>query len=538
MLELIKHTKSFGEQFIDFFSKLLGTESWPPRWHCGNWSEFHGWLYIISDLAIWASYFAIPILLLRFVTKKSDIPLPSVFWLFGAFILLCGLTHLIDAVIFWFPMYRLSALTRFVTAIISIITVISLVKLLPAAFSLKTSKQFEEELEKRKLVEASLIEAKNKAQESEQTKEQFLANMSHEIRTPMSAIIGFSQLFENSNLTDEERVWMNAIRQSGENLLVIINDILDFSKINADKMEFEIKPIDLKEITENTLIMFSEKVKTKGIGFNINIDKNLPNWVMGDRVRISQIILNLVSNAIKFTEVGEVNVYLQLEHEFDDKIILKLNVTDTGIGIPEIKHQLVFETFTQATPNTNSKFGGTGLGLPITKKLIELMGGSIDVFSSEGKGSTFIAHIPLEKTNELHIVEKQVDTESSKSEMEHLSILVVDDNILNLTLAKAVFKRWNVAIETAEDGRIAVDKISNGNFDLVLMDIQMPVMNGYEATFEIRNKLKLDIPIIAMTAHALTTEVDKCIKAGMNDYVSKPFDVLKLKEVILKHTRE
>ncbi len=525
------------DQMVEFFTRLLGTENWPPRWRCGRWTDFHGWLYILSDIVIATSYFIIPTLLVVFVLKKKDVPLPRVFWLFGAFILFCGITHLLDAAIFWWPAYRLAALLRFFTAVISILTVIAIIRLVNEALLLKTSKQFEEELNKRKAVEESLIEAREVAEESKKAKEQFLANMSHEIRTPMNAILGFSNLLKETNLDAQQKEWLHTIKVSGENLLVIINDILDFSKIESGKLDFNLGAIDFHAFMNDTMSSVSLTSKQKLIDLELEIAGNVPPSILVDSVRLNQVLLNMLSNSVKFTAKGKVKVKVELYNQVNEVLNLKFTVQDTGMGIPEDKLEKIFEIFTQADSKISAQYGGTGLGLAISKRLIELQGGSIEVQSEVGVGSTFAFTWPFL----LSLSQKETKKSILKTEdliaLSGISILLVEDNKINQKLAKVIIEKHGALIDIAENGKEAIELLKIKKYQLVLMDIQIPVMDGYETTIYIRNELKMDLPIISLTAHALKSELDKCIEVGMNDYITKPYKVNELLSKIIKYVK-
>lgn len=373
-----------------------------------------------------------------------------------------------------------------------------------------------------------LMKAKKELEESMKVKEQFLANMSHEIRTPMNAIVGFTNLLIKTELSNEQKQYVNAIKTSGENLLVIINDILDFSKIQSGKFVFEQIELQLSQVISTLIELMLAKAVEKGIKLSSKIDKNIPDQLIGDPTRLNQILLNLVGNAIKFTEKGEVKITADLTSETDEEVDLKFSIIDTGIGISEDKLSVIFEGFMQASNETTRKYGGTGLGLTIVKQLIELQGGSISVQSEEGEGSTFTFNLKLKKnlqskSEEKSIVKKNTD----ENHLEGLSVLLVEDNLLNQILAKKVLTDWKWKVDVAENGVVALKKLEEHNFDLVLMDIQMPEMDGYETTRSIRKNFthpKSDIPVIAMTAHALAGEVEKCLASGMDEYISKPFD--------------
>jgi PAS domain S-box-containing protein len=398
-------------------------------------------------------------------------------------------------------------------------------------------KKIEEELiEANKIAKKSLKEANQALEELMRTrkeleelmkvKEQFLANMSHEIRTPMNAIVGFTSLLLKTKLTAEQRQYINAVKTSGENLLVIINDILDFSKIQSGKFVFEQIEFRLSQVISTLTEMMLPKSTEKNIRLTTRLDRNIHDYLIGDPTRLNQILLNLVGNAIKFTEKGEVKIVVDLLSEKEDILELKFSIIDTGIGIPPDKIKTVFEGFTQASNETTRKYGGTGLGLTIVKQLIELQKGSISVESKEGEGSTFSFVLKYKK--DLHPESKKNIVEEEEPELiPDLNILLVEDNLLNQILAKKVLTDWKWKVEVAENGAVAVEKLGKNEYDLILMDIQMPEMDGYEATKLIRRSFdppKRDIPIIAMTAHALAGEAEKCLNIGMNEYISKPFD--------------
>ncbi len=368
-------------------------------------------------------------------------------------------------------------------------------------------------------------------------KEQFLANMSHEIRTPMNAIVGFTDLLLKTNPTSEQRQYIEAVKTSGRNLIVIINDILDFSKIGSGKVTFEQIEFDLRHLISTLTELMLPKSMGKNIKISTKVDKRIPVQLIGDPTRLNQIFLNLVGNAIKFTENGGVTIIADLISESEEEIELKFSVNDTGIGIPEDKLDYVFEGFTQATNDTNRKYGGTGLGLTIVKQLVELQGGTITVKSKIGKGSSFVVSIKFTKALPAKSPGTKIfDYEEELSHIEKLDILLVEDNLLNQILAKKVLTNWKWNVDVADNGVIAVKKVKSTSYDIILMDIQMPEMDGYEATRRIRgffNSHKRNIPIIAITAHAISGEAEKCHNAGMNDYISKPFDEKVLYQKIL-----
>lgn len=393
------------------------------------------------------------------------------------------------------------------------------------------------ELEQQKIMaEASAV----RAERSEKAKEEFLANMSHEIRTPMNAIMGMTRLLLEKEPKSTQLKYLNAINQSSDNLLVIINDILDFSKIQAGKMELETIPFVFRNLMHTLEEIMRFKSDEKKIEFKVIIDDNIPECVIGDQVRLNQILINLTGNAIKFTDNGHVYLRCSLNNIANNVATIAFAIEDTGVGIAADKIDSIFESFSQADVATTRKFGGTGLGLSISKRLTELSKGKISVSSKLGEGSVFKVEIPFEiGTMELvksgnNIVENRVSDDTT------IRILLVEDNAFNQMVAtdsiEGMFDK--VIIDIAENGKIAIDKISEGEYDVVLMDVQMPIMDGYEASRTIRamsDIKKRGIPIVAMTASVIKSEVDKCYESGMNDFIAKPFDSTELRNKIIRY---
>lgn len=371
----------------------------------------------------------------------------------------------------------------------------------------------------------ALIKAKELAEQAVIVKSQFLSTMSHEIRTPMNAVIGFTHLLMQNPRPDQVGK-LKTLKFSAENLLVLINDILDFNKIEAGMIEFEKVDFSIKELISNIRETMIQKAREKDIQLRLLIDEGLPELVIGDPVRLGQIIINLVSNAIKFTREGKVIISAILCHQDSVSTTINFEVADTGIGIPDDKQQYIFESFTQASSDTTRKYGGTGLGLTITRRLLELQGSSISLKSKLGEGSVFSFELSfLNSTCKLEKTE--ITTNGLKDSLEGIRLLIAEDNQINVLVAQEFFAQWNVDCDVAENGVLALELIKINDYDLVLMDLQMPEMDGYETTRRVRelngDKYK-QLPIIALTASAMLNIQDKAFLIGMNDYISKPFN--------------
>lgn len=373
------------------------------------------------------------------------------------------------------------------------------------------------------------VEAKTKAEnaariaeDAVQAKQQFLSNMSHEIRTPMNAIIGFTKVLLKSDLSEKQKEYLSAIKVSGDALTVLINDILDLAKVDAGKMTFEQIPFKLGISISAMLHLFETKIQEKNLELVKIYDEKIPEVLIGDPVRLHQIILNLVSNAVKFTEEGKISVSIKLLHEDDEQVTIEFSVTDTGIGITQEKIKTVFEVFQQASCGTARLYGGTGLGLAIVKQLVEPQGGTIKVESKIGEGSTFSFVLNFQKTNQT--AELDEGLLKLDAEIKNIKVLVVEDIALNQLLMKTLLDDFGFEHDVVSNGKEAIEMIKNNIYDIILMDLQMPIMNGFEATDYIRNTMNSKIPIIALTADVTTVDVAKCKSVGMNDYISKPVD--------------
>lgn len=389
----------------------------------------------------------------------------------------------------------------------------------------------------RKKVEEEMERSRILAEESAQTKADFVANMSHELRTPLGAILGFTDLLQKTSLDTVQQDYLEAIHTSGKSLLSIINDILDLSKLDAGKFLTETIPFSIPELMHSLQVMFSSKATGKELRLSCSVDMAISFPVLGDPMRLTQILVNLMGNAIKFTESGGVYVNCIIQQETEEAVELCFSVRDTGIGIPADKIHTIFERFTQVDTHITRKYGGTGLGLAITKQLVELLGGSITMTSREGAGTECSFVIPYRKAHEA----QQISVRAANDHRQYFGlkkILVVEDNLMNQKLTSIILQSQGFEVTVARNGKKAIEHLQEKQADLILMDIQMPVMDGYKTTLQIRDELHLGTPIIAMTAHALSGEREKCLQAGMNDYLAKPFKETDLLDKIVHWARQ
>lgn len=373
-------------------------------------------------------------------------------------------------------------------------------------------------------VKNKLQRAKNKAEKAVVAKQDFLSTMSHEIRTPLNVVIGMTRLLMDGNPKSEQLKYLKSLQFSANNLLVIINDILDFSKIEAGKVKLESINFSVREVVQGVVQAFLFHAEEKGVDLKFEIDESLPERVIGDQTRLTQVLNNLVSNALKFTETGFVSVHVKPLNQSNERLEIAFDVLDTGIGISQDKLPTIFNSFIQATSDTTRKFGGTGLGLTICKRLVELQGGTITVTSRQRVGSTFTFVIPYQTAEQLK--SPPVSPTLEEYQLNDVRLLLVEDNSSNRMVATSFLEKMGVHVTVAENGAVAVEEVQRQDFDIILMDLQMPRMDGYQATQAIRElgSKYQQLPIIALTADVVSDAKDRVKQAGMNDYLSKPFN--------------
>ncbi|MYM71955.1 response regulator [Duganella sp. FT134W] len=412
------------------------------------------------------------------------------------------------------------------------------------------------------LTAMNITDRKNSEQRAEaasRAKSEFVANMSHEIRTPMNAVLGVAYLLENTPLTQVQKEYVGVIRSSGQMLLGVLNDVLDFSKIEAGRLELAPQPFLLREVLDSLSNVMSLPANTRGISLAIGADDKVPAVLVGDAMRLQQILLNLVGNAVKFTERGGVSVRVTLDRDaVEQGLQLRFAVRDSGIGMDLEQQSRLFSAFNQADASTTRRFGGTGLGLAICRRLTELMGGAISVRSTPGAGSEFVVTLPFGVADDDVAVEHPaLQTAAAQAWMvpeapalqhappepapalrlQGLRLLLVEDHPLNQLVARGMLEHAGASVEVAENGQLAVDRLREraADYDIVLMDVQMPVMDGFAATRHIRRALGLTLPVLAMTAGVMQSEQDQCIDAGMDDFIAKPVDVEQMLDTISRH---
>jgi signal transduction histidine kinase/ActR/RegA family two-component response regulator len=393
--------------------------------------------------------------------------------------------------------------------------------------------ELRQEIDEHRQTEEQLRHAKDAADAANRAKSEFLANVSHEIRTPMNGVLGMTRLALDGDLTSEQREYLEMAHSSGQSLMEIINDILDFSKVESGRIELDPVPFSLRTFVRETLDPLALSATYKGLTLRSEMEATIDDALVGDVVRLRQVLVNLIGNAIKFTASGGVTVRVGTRERTDGHVTIDVAVADTGIGIPEDKQALIFEPFRQADGSTTRRYGGTGLGLTICARLVEIMGGRISVESTPGAGSTFRFTAVLDRTID-SAAATGAHVAPALRAWRALDVLLAEDNAVNQHLARRTIEKWGHRVAVVSTGRDAIDAAGRHRYDLILMDVQMPELDGFEATATIRARERdgLRVPIIAMTAHAMRGDRERCLDAGMDGYVAKPIDIARLRETI------
>ncbi len=546
------------ERLHQFFS----TNFMAPHGYCLLWLPELIWLHVLANAMIAIAYFSIPVGLRYFARKRPDMPFRRIFILFASFIGLCGMTHVFDILVLWWPAYGLQGLLLLTTGLISGATAIFLWRILPLALTLPSPSKLQEinnqlnasyeEIEEKvrqrtaelEQMNAALASARQRADEASAAKTDFLANMSHEIRTPMNAVVGLSELLSRTApLTDKQKQFIITMQSSAGTLLELINDLLDIEKIEAQSVELAHEPFNLYTTINEVVQVMGVRAREKQLSFVLR--NHCPGLedrrFLGDSLRVRQIVMNLCSNAVKFTDKGGVSVHLDCRDG-----TVSIVVEDTGIGIPEEKREHVFDQFVQADSSISRKYGGSGLGLAIVRRLVNMMNGSVKLESKLGEGSRFTVTLPLEDAapvaapaphpNPIY----QQPKPAPRPEIPEFGVrvLLVEDYLPNITVATAFLEQLGMRFDVAKNGREAIARFSDAPYDIVLLDLQMPGMTGFEVARFIRT-YEADRPghraqIIAVTANVLKDEREQCIAIGMDDFLAKPYSYDQLQAVIAR----
>lgn len=511
-----------------------------PHGVCLRWDGPLLGIFIAGNLGIAIAYFIIPAALRYFIGQRKDLPYPHMFKLFAAFILSCGLTHIMKVWTLYQPLYWLEASLDLWTAGVSMVTAVLLFPLIPQALRLRAPAELESINTRLKSVNEEMTRineqyriARDQAIESSELKSAFIANVSHELRTPLAGILGMNELLlQKPHLDEDDRLCLSVVQDSAKSLLVLVNDLLDLSKIEAGKMNIDSVPLDPVFITNEAVQVVSAAAKAKNLELTVESPSNLPP-LTGDPIRVSQVLINLIGNAVKFTPKGFVKVILTLEEDTPQTTRLRFTVTDTGIGIAQDDQKRLFSPFSQVDASRTRQYGGAGLGLNISKRLVELMGGEIGFESELAKGSTFWFEVNFHKQEHRKVPPGPSDQEP---DLVKGRILVVEDNKSMQLLTGRQLQTLGYQFTMCGSAEAALQELKQDpNYVLILMDCHLPGISGFEATIALRALeasagATKHLPIVAMTAAAMKGDTEKCLESGMDDYLSKPYTLEQLKQ--------
>lgn len=538
---------------FEILTGAFDTTGFPPRWKCGVWSDELGWLHILSDVAIWGAYTAIPCVLAFFILRRKDVPFPRILWLFVAFIFACGTTHLIDAIIFWQPVYRLAGLVKFATAIVSWGTVLALIQITPGVLHFpgmaKLNEQLAHEIAERKLAEEErerLLEserhARSEAEKANRMKDEFLSLVSHELRTPLNAMMGYAQLLlMNPRSAEEVTNAATVIERNGRAQVQIIEDLLDMSRVITGKMRLDVQSIDLCDSIRAAVSAVTPAAAAREIDLQVVLDPRA-GQVLGDPSRLEQVFWNLLSNAIKFTpKHGKVQVSLERVNSH-----VEVRVSDTGQGIPADLLPFVFDRFRQGDTSTQRRHGGLGLGLSLVKHFVEMHGGAVVAKSAgPGQGSTFVVCLPVQIAvpdvaegdgERIHPAAAGDGLLSMpRLPISDLKVIIVDDEVDARALVERMLGQHGVDVYTAGSADEALALVARVKPDVIVSDVGMPGVDGYQFMRKVRSLSDEQggrTPAVAVTAFARSEDRTKALLAGYQAHLAKPVDANELAAVV------